>query len=56
MIKEILEKWSCKHQWELIAKNIVYEDDDKEENGDYPIRVIRLLDCKLCGKLKKIRL
>lgn len=43
MIKDLLEKWSCKHDWKILHI-VKYQDCDKV-----------LLCCTKCGKIKKIK-
>lgn len=61
MLKSLLEKWACKHQWEIWSTNKVpavtpagqwafYQND-----MDIPMTTYQTLVCK-CGKLKKIKL
>ena len=39
-IKSLFEKWSCKHQWEMVAKT------NYMDGSEY------LFICKKCGKMK----
>ena len=41
LLKQILEKWAYKHQWEMIAKT------------NYLDGVEYLFVCEKCGKMKK---
>ena len=41
VIKSLFEKWSCKHQWEMVAKT------------SYIDGVEYLFICQKCGKMKK---
>lgn len=51
LIKNILIKWGCLHQWKLERESAVYE-----EFAD-PIPIYRSLIyiCTKCGKFKKIK-
>ena len=40
-IKMLMEKWACKHEWEVAART-VYLDGNRY-----------LLICKKCGKIKR---
>ena len=49
LIKQILEKFTCKHEWSLEVEHYVTYNGVKTG-------VIRLFICKKCGKFKKIKL
>ena len=51
-LHELLTKWSCHHDWELVHENDVYE----YECDKYPIKIVSTFMCKKCGKFKKIKL
>ena len=51
MIKEIIEKLTCKHKWE-----IHYTTDIIVKFGEPPVGRKQTLICKECWKIKKITL
>jgi len=53
LIKQILAKWGCMHQWKTYHKTNVY---DWARNSDLPNRIEVTLICTKCGKIKKIEL
>ena len=52
MIKKLLEKWACKHRWELYHGTNVYRSS--EALTPYEIR--HTLICQKCGKIKTIKI
>ena len=52
VFKDLMEKWTCKHEWEQYNRMKVYP----EEGGNIPTRVEDTLICKKCGKITKIKL
>lgn len=40
----------CKHKWEVIRQIDIYR------GSEYPYRIIYLLCCTECGKIKKVRI
>jgi len=49
-ILKILEKLACKHQWKVFSRSRTFEyEEDK-----LPISYDFLLECKSCGKHKKV--
>lgn len=50
IIKKLLEKWSCKHEWELVREIKAYFSTHKEIIGYECILI-----CKKCGKIKRIK-
>lgn len=53
LLRAILEKWACKHDWDTFAKTKVYDEGDTMDTA-YPIRTRYTLICKRCGKIKKV--
>lgn len=53
-ITQILDKWSCKHQWKVHDTTQVYDVHD-DPNGVPRFRQQTLI-CTVCGKIKKITL
>lgn len=53
MLKKLLDKLCCKHDWEELKHINVY-DDVKYSN--LPAYHIYLFKCNKCGKLKKVKL
>jgi len=51
MLRKLIEKWSCKHKWELHRTSKIYDDIP-----DMPTAVRQTLICKECGKIKQINL
>jgi hypothetical protein len=51
IFRSILEKWACKHDWELIHKANFYEN----ESLKYPHTAKVTYKCTKCGKFKKIK-
>ena len=47
MIKELLSKWVCKHEWVLYKTNKLV---------DYDLLDYKKYICKKCGKMKKVSL
>ena len=50
IIKKLLEKWSCKHEWELVREIKANFSTHKEIIGYECILI-----CKKCGKIKRIK-
>lgn len=42
--KLLMEKWACKHEWEIAAKSNYLDGDNY------------MLICKKCGKIKTIKI
>jgi len=59
MMKELFEKWFCKHTWKLDYNNrtTVYDETCRNPSKDIPIRYenTRIYICEKCGKIKKLR-
>lgn len=53
MIKQFIEKFLCKHQWEVHGKIYLWDESITDKR---PIGIEEILFCKLCGKIKKISL
>jgi len=51
MIKMLVAKWLCLHEWNLEKRLNKFED----AHGTIPIRIDLLFICKKCGKFRKIR-
>lgn len=51
IVKQILEKLACKHEWKLTGIHRVYGYDYQE--GDLPIKVTIDYLCEKCGKFKR---
>lgn len=49
-ISNLFEKWTCKHDWELIHKLQTYE----ASSTDLPYKITFYYKCKKCGKFKKL--
>lgn len=56
ILKQLLEKWACKHKWKVHYNGAVYNTNDSPSKGDLPIRREQTLICESCGKIKKITL
>lgn len=52
LIKQILAKWGCMHQWQVHDESRVFHDD--KDTKPYAIR--HTLICTKCGKIKQIKL
>lgn len=52
ILNKILEKFLCKHDWQLFETNAVYSTLEY----NMPDYYIHILICKKCGKIKKIKL
>lgn len=50
MIKKLIEKWTCKHEWEEFYRRELYWFDWEKR----PYKTKITLICKKCGKIKKI--
>lgn len=50
LIKKLLEKWACKHQWEKILERDVKV---RGEYGSYEKYTSITYCCKNCGKFKR---
>lgn len=50
MFKAIINKLFCCHKWEVFSNTEIYA------NSKLPTRVIIILICSKCGKLKKIEI
>lgn len=51
LLKRILEKLACNHNWKLKTTYRKFEDP----NDKMPIKIIDYYVCTKCGKIKKIR-
>lgn len=51
IINKLLEKWMCKHDWDLFKHIQVYDDF----SGDMASGHIYIFICKKCGKIKKVK-
>ena len=51
ILNKILEKWLCKHDWELFKHIEVFD----EFSNDIACAHKYIFICKKCGKIKKIR-
>ena len=47
----LLEKWTCKHKWEVHRQTSTYAGDSPR-----PWKITQVLICKECGKIKQIEL
>lgn len=56
LIKQLLEKWACKHEWKLEIKSPVYLTRNGEQIGKHPKAIYYVYVCQKCGKLEKITL
>lgn len=52
LLKRIIDKWLCLHDWEEV-KSIHYYS---KEDPNLPTRFVFLSCCQKCGKLKKIQI
>lgn len=52
LLKRLLNKWTCCHEWVEYKKINVYEDG----YGDIPVYYKYLFICKKCGKMKKVQM
>ena len=52
LIKQILAKWGCMHQWQVHDESRVFHDE--KDKKPYAIR--HTLICTKCGKIKQIKL
>ena len=52
-IKQILEKWGCKHKWRIHHNSKIFL---RGEINQFPIQVKQTLICEICGKIKQINL
>lgn len=50
LIKALLAKWSCLHDWKVYREIRVLDENNN------PIKFEDTLFCKKCGKIKKIKL
>ena len=50
-LKSLVEKWACKHKWEVVAKTGV-----RNTATQVTVAIRQTLICSVCGKIKKIRL
>ena len=50
ILKKLIQKWSCCHDWERLESFRYFED----EKDKCPIGYARIYACKNCGKMKKI--
>lgn len=48
----VIEKLFCKHQWSVHA---VSKRTDRYKDGSTREYVDEVLECKICGKIKKIK-
>ena len=52
LLKSILSKWGCKHQWELYQRMNMLPSS----GGGLPHTITDTLICQECGKIKRIKL
>lgn len=50
MLKKLIDKLLCNHEWETIQEGYVYLD----ENDKMPAYKKLLMVCTKCGKIKKL--
>lgn len=50
IIKKIINKLCCSHEWEEVSHIKTYSKND----GELPIQIDYLYCCKKCGKFKQI--
>lgn len=53
LLKLVIEKRCCKHDWE--TRRIINRYERRETPPDKPYSIIEHLLCKKCGEFKKIR-
>ena len=51
IINKLLEKWMCKHDWDLFKHIKVYDEFSKDMASGHKYIFI----CKKCGKIKKVK-
>jgi hypothetical protein len=51
LIKVLIEKWACMHDWKCISKTEVFINDDDK----IPAYNKYLFCCKKCGKFKRVK-
>ena len=49
-LKQIFDKWLCLHDWKLYERINLYNGSTR------PYAIIDTLQCKKCGKFKKLNL
>lgn len=52
LLIQLLEKWTCKHEWEIFERIDMYD----EFSGSLPSYTKCWFMCKKCGKIKKKKL
>ena len=52
MLRKLIEKWSCKHKWEIHSTTNIHDTDIP----DMPTKIRQTLICQHCGKIKQINL
>lgn len=52
MFKKIIEKWLCKHKWQVHREIEAYDG----EHSKTPHTIRQTLICQECGKITKIKL
>lgn len=55
LIKQILNKWFCCHEWKFIEKIIYDEFDIAGFESKLPIKSKWYFVCKKCGKIKQVK-
>jgi len=53
LIKQLLAKWGCMHQWKPYHRTKIY---DWASNNEIPNKIEETWVCIKCGKIKKIEL
>lgn len=48
----MVKKWACNHKWERLETIRVFENN----SDTIPLYIIAYLECKQCGKHKKINM
>lgn len=46
LIQAIIDKWFCKHKWEVDAENYYYDSDEAER----PYQIDTIIVCTNCGR------
>ena len=55
IIKQLFEKWACKHKWETYYRSEIFGTSARTGwRSENPIRIDDTLICQICGKIKKI--
>ena len=53
ILKQLLEKWACKHKWGVYAKRKV---ENSDSNGNMGLYYMHTFICEKCGKFKRIKI